>query len=153
MVNMNLVGRCGIYCGSCIIYRAFKDSAKLRESIARDNECSPEDVKCGGCQTAALDGWGMDKEWGRNCAIVKCVDGKGIDFCYECDDYPRCEKFSRIAESYLKKGEDLVENLAKIKSGKVEEWLKEEDARWRCPECDGPISIHLSECHICGKNL
>lgn len=153
MVNMNLVGRCGIYCGSCITYRAFKDSEKLRESIARDNECSPEDVKCGGCQTLSLDGWNMDQEWGRHCKIVKCLEDKGWDFCYECDIYPECEKFQKLAKTYLEHGEDLMNNLDRIKAGEEEEWLKEEEANWRCSKCSSPTSIHLEECHICGAKI
>ena len=33
MVNKNLVGRCGLYCGFCLIYRAGKDSEKLRRAV------------------------------------------------------------------------------------------------------------------------
>jgi|GEM_PF-5718436 hypothetical protein len=28
MANRDLVGRCGLYCGACIIYRAYVDSAE-----------------------------------------------------------------------------------------------------------------------------
>jgi len=47
MVNRNLVGRCGIYCGSCIIYRAYKDSEQLRQRVAERTIVNPEksDVK------------------------------------------------------------------------------------------------------------
>jgi len=150
MVNRNFVGRCGLYCGACIIYRAYKDSAELRESIARDYRRSPEDVRCEGCQTVTLDGWDMDQEWGKNCLIVRCLNEKGLNFCYQCDTYPECEKFRGIAESCLKRGENLMENLEKIKAGKVEEWLEEEDKKWRCEKCGKPISMHLTECRWCG---
>jgi len=35
LVDKNLVGRCGLYCGSCLIYRAYKDSEQLRQKIAK----------------------------------------------------------------------------------------------------------------------
>jgi len=54
MVDRNLVGRCGLYCGACIIYRAHKDSAKLRESFARDYRHSPEDVRSKAVKQSAL---------------------------------------------------------------------------------------------------
>ena len=82
-----------------------------------------------------------------------CLEAKGLNFCYECDTYPNCEKFHRVADYALKRGENLVENLAKIKAGKVEEWLEEEDRKWRCPKCDKPISLYLDECHWCGAKL
>ncbi|MCK4247085.1 MAG: DUF3795 domain-containing protein, partial [Methanomicrobia archaeon] len=50
MINENLVGRCGLYCGACIIYRAYKDSEELRRIIAKDNNCKPEEIRCEGCQ-------------------------------------------------------------------------------------------------------
>ena len=153
MVNRNLVGRCGLYCGACIIYRAHKDSVKLRESVARDYGRSREDVRCEGCQTVALDGWDMDQEWGRNCLIVRCLNGRGLDFCYQCDVYTECEKFRGISDSCLKHSEDLRENLKKIEAGKVEEWLEEDDEKWRCQSCGKPITMHLTECHWCGTVL
>jgi len=46
-----------------------------------------------------------------------------------------------------------MENLKKIETGKVEEWLEEEDKKWRCRGCGKPVSMHLTECHWCGKQL
>lgn len=66
MVNRNLVGRCGLYCGACIIYRAGKDSERLRRIIAEQKNCEPEDIRCEGCQTVLADGLDS-KERGKNC--------------------------------------------------------------------------------------
>lgn len=154
LVNKNLTGRCGLYCGACIIYRAYKDSEQLQKRIAeertaRGEDCKPEEIRCEGCQTVLVDGWNS-KEWGRNCKIVKCLQGKKLDFCYECDTYPECKKFLVVSDSCLKHGESLTENLSRIEAGKVEEWLEEEDEKWRCQKCGNPISMHLGECHWCG---
>ena len=152
LVNRNLVGRCGIYCGSCIIYRAYKDSEQLRKRVAERENCKPEDVRCEGCQTVLTNGW-ESKEWGKNCKIVNCLEAKGLEFCYECDVYPGCEKFRGLADHSLKYGESLTDNLKKIKLGQVEEWLEEEAKKWRCQKCGKPVSRHLTECHWCGANL
>lgn len=154
MVNENLVGRCGLYCGSCIIYRAYKDSSRLRRLVAEKENCSPEIVRCEGCQTVLTNGWEGDHEWGRHCRIVKCLEEKELDFCYQCDLYPDCEKFSELGETATKlEVEDLMDNLEKIKAGKVAEWLEEEDAKWRCHQCGKPVTRHLQECHWCGAKL
>ncbi len=151
MVNKNLVGRCGLYCGACIIYRAYKDSEKLRQTIAEREGCKPKDIRCEGCQTVLVNGWDVKgQEWGRNCKIIKCLENRKLRFCYECSVYPKCEKFWEIAGSCLKHGENLEENLAEIKSGRIEEWLKEKDRKWRCKKCNKPIAMHLTECHWCG---
>lgn len=153
-MNRNLVGRCGLYCGSCIIYRAYKDSGEFRRRIAERENCKPEEIRCEGCQTVLTNGWNIEREeWGRNCKIVKCLESRGLDFCYECNIYPQCGKFREISESCLKHGEDLTENLNRIKAGKVEEWLEEEDKKWRCRKCGKPITMHLTECHWCGTEL
>jgi len=153
LVSKNLVGRCGIYCGSCIIYGAYKDSEQLRKRVAERENCKPEDVRCEGCQTVLTNGW-ESKEWGKNCKIVNCLEAKGLEFCFECDVYPKCERFRDLAGHCLEKHrEDLVNNLKKIETGEVEEWLEGEDKKWRCQKCGKPISRHLTECHWCGTKL
>jgi len=152
MDNKNLVGRCGLYCGACIIYRAGKDSEKLRRTIAEREKCKPEDIRCEGCQTVLVDGWNS-KEWGKNCNIVKCLNARGLNFCCECNAYLNCEKFRYLADSCLKHDENLMENLDKIKAGKVDEWLEEKNKRWRCKSCGKPIAMHLTECHWCEAKI
>ena len=152
LVNRNFVGRCGLYCGACLVYRAYKDSEQLRQKIAEEEKCESDEIRCEGCQTVLTDGW-ESKEWGKNCKIVACLEAKGLHFCYECDTYPECEKFHGIADYLLKRGENLMENLEKIKAGKVEEWLEEEDGKWRCWKCGKSISAYLDECHWCGAKV
>jgi len=154
LVNKNLVGRCGLYCGACIIYRAYKDSEKLRRIVAEKENCRHEQIRCEGCQTVLANGWDVEgQEWGKNCRIVMCLEAKRMDFCYECDEYPNCKKFHLIADSCSKYGENLIENLNKIKAGRAEEWLEEEERKWRCQKCGKPISMHLTQCHWCDVNI
>jgi hypothetical protein len=56
MVEKNLVGGCGLYCGTCEVYRAYKDSKALRRQLARKHNCSPDAVRCESCQ--AIDVYG-----------------------------------------------------------------------------------------------
>lgn len=149
MGNKNLVGRCGLYCGSCLVYRAYKDSAELRRKIAQEEKCQPEDVRCEGCQTVLTDGWNS-KEWGKNCRIVACLESKELQFCYECAAFPDCDKFHGIADYLLQRGENLIENLRQIQAGKSGEWLEKEEQKWRCKACRKPISAYLDTCHWCG---
>lgn len=152
MVNTNLVGRCGLFCGTCGIYRAYKDSGEYRQRLANFFKCPPEKVRCEGCQALTPECWGND------CKIVKCLNSKGFKFCYECLDYVErtCEKFEEFSEAYLKEdGVDLRDNLARIKAGKVEEWLKESEEKFRCPHCGKPLSTGAfrKKCYHCNENL
>jgi len=153
MREKNLAGRCGHYCGSCIIYRAYQDSDELREEIAKRNKCDPEDVRCDGCQNVLDGGWDGDDQWGKNCDMIHCLESRDIMYCYECKDYRRCQRFSKWYITNLEKGEDLKENLRRIKIGEIEDWLKEEKERWTCDSCTKPISISLEKCHWCGEKI
>jgi len=98
-----LVGRCGLYCGACGIYRAYKDDGELLKNILRCFKCPPEKVRCEGCMALTSQCWGND------CGIVQCLKIKGLDFCYECREYESmsCEKFEKLAKSYLSSGVNL----------------------------------------------
>jgi hypothetical protein len=152
MVDRNLVGRCGLYCGACVIYRAYRDGGEYRQRLASAFECPPEKVRCEGCQALTQECWGND------CKIVKCLNVKGLQFCYECPDYERhtCEKFEKFSEDYLKEDDvDLRANLARIKAGDVDEWLKESKERFRCSYCGKPLPTNSlrKKCYHCGKEL
>jgi len=155
MVNKNLIGRYGLYCGVCEVYRAYKDSRKLQEELAKKHNCLPEEVRCEGCQALGVYGWSYDKEWGTNCKILKCLNGKKQKVCYECAEYDSCERFDKFAEICLGIGLDLRKNLKMIQEGRTEEWLSEQDKKWRCPKCGKPIivSYDFKECHWCGNKL
>ena len=149
MPDRALVGRCGLYCGACGIYRAYKDGGVIRERIAGSFNIQSEQVRCDGCQALSPGCWGYD------CEIVQCLSTKGFSFCYQCEDYAsrRCEKFENLARRYAERGMDLRTNLARIAAGEVEEWLAEQEERWRCPACGQPISCHEDHCHHCGAPL
>jgi hypothetical protein len=153
MANKNLIGRCGLYCGTCRIYRAYMDSEKLQKELAEEFKCSFEEIKCGGCQKLNEVGWDKEKYWGSNCKIVKCLNKKELNFCYECNEYCTCKKFDKFYNICLKIGINLRENLAMIKSGNSDELLEREMERWKCPRCSKPISVDLKYCHWCGNIL
>jgi len=153
--NLNLIGRCGLYCGICAIYRAYKDSKELQGKLAKSYECLPEKVRCEGCQALDIYGWTHEKEWGSNCKILKCLNIKGLGFCYECFYYDTCQKHAELDKEYSRLGMYLRANLQMIQEGKAVEWLLEQDKRWRCPKCSNPIivSSDFKDCHWCGNKL
>ncbi|UCE36450.1 MAG: DUF3795 domain-containing protein [Thermoplasmata archaeon] len=153
MLNKNLIGRCGLYCGTCRIYRAYMDSEKLQKEFAKEFKCSPEEVFCEGCQKLDDRGWDKEKYWGSNCKIVKCLNKKRLDFCYECNEYDTCKKFDKFHSICLKIGINLRDNLVMIKNGNIDEWMELEIERWKCPNCGKPISVDLKNCHWCGNKL
>jgi hypothetical protein len=96
--------------------------------------------------------------WGNDCKIIKCLNEKELKFCYECKEFEShtCESFEKFSKDYLTDdGVDLRANLAKIKAGNVDEWVKESEERFRCPHCGKPLptSSFRTKCYHCDKKI
>ena len=95
---------CGDDCSICPRYTATQggDIAGLRKAAeiwyamgVRDVIKSPEDMFCHGCLTIAKCTYG----------IRECAQGKGVDNCGRCDDYP-CDRVQQAFEKT--KGYELI---------------------------------------------
>jgi hypothetical protein len=85
MINKNLVGRCGHYCGACSIYRACEDGGELLEVMRKS--CPPDrNLHCRGCQTVDETCWPYNHS-----KIHEYLNGKGLKFCYECDEFEKVD--------------------------------------------------------------
>jgi hypothetical protein len=149
MVDESLVGKCGLYCGACSIFRAERDNQEWRERIAAKNNCSLEQVRCNGCGSLGSDCWGNE------CKIVLCTRDKGINFCFECQEYENdiCNKLNNLANNYLENGVNLRDNLKNIQDGRAEEWLEESRKKFTCKSCGNPIAVWNTNCHHCGVEI
>ncbi|MGB9714110.1 MAG: DUF3795 domain-containing protein [Candidatus Bathyarchaeales archaeon] len=152
MTNKSVVGRCGLYCGACSVYRAYKDDGEYLARLAQHYGCPPEKVRCEGCMALTPECWGY------GCKIVQCLMDRSLEFCYQCSEYENetCEKFEKLARHYLEDhGVDLRANLRRIRKGETEEWLIESEEKYRCPACGKPLSIIAmkSKCYHCGADL
>nr|MDO8132918.1 DUF3795 domain-containing protein [Candidatus Njordarchaeum guaymaensis] len=151
MVDRRLVGKCGLYCGACPIFRAHNDGGEYLRKVAKHFECPPEKVRCYGCMTLKPDCWGYD------CKIVQCLRNRGMKFCYQCDEYKddSCERFGQHAADYAEDGVNLRANLERIKNGETNTWLTENGEKYRCPTCRKPLSLTAitRKCYDCGKDL
>ncbi|MCK4445248.1 MAG: DUF3795 domain-containing protein [Thermoplasmata archaeon] len=147
MADLALIGRCGLFCGACGIYRAYRDGGKLLDKVVKSFDCSPQLVRCEGCQDLTEDCWGNE------CKVVKCLRKNRLEFCHECDDLEKCKIFSDLSQEYKEIGVDLILNMDRIKRGEAVMWLEKEDKKWRCGSCGKPISYHMEECHQCGAIL
>lgn len=148
-MDTNLIGKCGLYCGACFIYRAERDDQALRKQIADHYKCKEAEVRCHGC------GGLSESCWGNGCKIVICVGAKGFKTCYECENFhnDKCDKFHPLYQSYRAYGVDLKTNLKRINSGDAEAWLADSEARFRCSACGHPIHVGAKACPECGKEL
>ncbi|MFP4459715.1 MAG: DUF3795 domain-containing protein [Candidatus Zixiibacteriota bacterium] len=64
------------------------------------------------------------------CKIKKCIKAKGIDGCWQCDDYKVCEKLDLIKAIH---GIAHIENLNKIKNKGIEKLLEDKPLWFKSP--------------------
>jgi hypothetical protein len=150
MVDEHLVGRCGLYCGACGIYRAYRDGGEYLKRLSDRFKCPPEKVRCEGCQVLTPDCWGHD------CEIVRCLNNSGYQFCHECPSYEQrsCEKYERLARGYREEDRvDIRGSLERIRSGGLEGWLLESKERFRCPNCGRPLPTGSKRCYHCNREF
>jgi len=81
-----------------------------------------QDKPCKGCRFGG--GW----SWWPDCPVRDCVLQKGLDFCYQCKDFP-CLKLQE--EPLLDRKREMIEINDKIKAIGIENWMKLLQERYR----------------------
>lgn len=93
-----MIAVCGLDCGGCDIRLATNDPKVAQQIVdwfkkERNEEVKIKDVRCLGCRGDRT------RHWSADCWILQCcVDTKGLEFCYECDEFP-CEKLEQWAKT------------------------------------------------------
>lgn len=150
MSNYNYDSYCGIYCGACSILMAFKTGYKDKFASYWNDELNHE-IKCQGCKTDTI-----FENCGKVCKIRKCAINRNMEHCIDCDDYP-CNFYNEwLNYSTIFKLPHLKpapNNLTTIKNVGVDQWLSEQDKKWKCSECQTSFSWFTINCTICGKDL
>ncbi len=99
----NMVAPCGLYCGRCAVYLA-KDDPAIMEFLVSTG-LNRDKLPCQGCrqQEGKCIGVGMTKETWPNgpatgpCETYICSIKHGVDFCFECQEYP-CTKLQPCSD-------------------------------------------------------
>jgi len=113
-----LVALCGIDCGICELNMC-KDNSELLAYLA--SKGIPKDkLPCAGCRDIK----GHCPVIGVPCATYTCATEKGVDFCYDCGDFP-CTKLQPSADrADVLPHNTKVFNLCTIKRIGVEDFVK-----------------------------
>jgi hypothetical protein len=124
-----LIAPCGI---NCILCRAYIKE-KMKCPGCRDDS----KVKLITCVTCKI----------KNCGKLKIGDKK---FCFACSEYP-CDRIKHLDKRYRTKyGTSVIANLLFIKKNGINEFLKAENIKWKCPTCGERICMHKPHCVSCG---
>ncbi len=125
-------------CAICNAYLAYKNNLpKVRGKISHCKGCRPRNKQCAFLKKRCEDN-------------LKLLKGE-INFCFECDCFP-CYGLERLDNSYKQKYEmSMIENLLEIKNKGIQEFIKNQYRKYKCPECDGLMSVHNKKCFPCEK--
>ena len=151
---------CGLFCGACDILNCYQ--ASLETGIPPAWEDLPQrfrehlrqaEVICQGCKTDVL------FEGCKRCSIRACASGKNIEACNQCAEYPcpevtrRMEYISGPLKDALPHTKVMFRNINMLKEMGVEQWVKDQERRWRCPQCGAPFTWYQDTCTTCGLEL
>jgi len=112
---------CGLDCFNCPVYLAREDEG-LRTKISQRMGIPAEQASCQGCRNEK--GTIPFLNMNEPCSVYKCTEEKGIDFCYDCSDFP-CDHLHPYADkASLLPHNTKVFNLCLIKKMGLETWAE-----------------------------
>ena len=135
--NGDLIAYCGLYCGDCFSYQGkIADMARdLRKELRKAKfdrvaEGIPfkefqhyrECYEALGamvrlrCKNACRGGGGNPF-----CNMRKCCNKKGIDGCWQCDEFEKCENLASLMPIH---GDEHIKNLRKVRKSGVAKFLE-----------------------------
>jgi hypothetical protein len=133
MFDENLIAPCRMNCGICKAYLAYSHNIPRTKGVTHCTGCRPRNKQC-----AYLKGQGCQIRNGE------------IRYCSECADFP-CAHLRGIDNRYhTRYNYSFIENLVELKKIGADQFLKNQETRYKCPQCSGVISIHDSRCYNCG---
>jgi hypothetical protein len=131
-----LIAPCGMNCAICRAYLAYTHGIPRKKGKI---------TYCAGCLPR-----------GKNCYIkqgCKKLSKHQIQSCSECDTIP-CEKLAHLDKRYRERHNmSMVENLKLIKTKGLNEFLKNQQEKYTCPNCGDIICVHDAKCLACGYKI
>lgn len=120
-VDFKIVAPCGIDCFNCEMYEKNVTDA-FQTRLAGSLNVAKEEITCKGCidgnQCLLLD------LRGETCKTLSCVKEKGVNYCFECDNFP-CENLMPIADKASIYPQNFkLYNLCMMKKLGVQGWLE-----------------------------
>ncbi len=153
-INREFLSPCGLYCGVCAILIAHRDNnTKFKERLVKlyqgglgkgtlpgSQGLTVDDIKCDGCLS------GNRFMHCQQCEIRACAQAKGYAGCHECADFP-CPHIDNFSMTVGKKV--ILRSIPYIRQAGVEQWARDEEARYLCPNCGNRLFRGAGRCNQC----
>jgi hypothetical protein len=148
-INPKLICPCGNYCGVCGVFIAARDNnEKFKEALVGvfkgtlpgAENITAKDIQCDGCLSE------NPFYYCRSCPIRDCTKARGYEGCHQCGQFP-CQF---IEEFPMKVGKKVVlRAIPYWREVGTEEWVRSEEARYRCPQCGQSLFRGAKRCNRC----
>ena len=157
--NEHLAAACGTYCGACPAYIArHSDDEIIKMRLQKRSSSGPPGAQKGIPDPGWMDGplcdgclsGGHIALHCQRCAMKVCTAGKqNVTRCSDWKELP-CQRVTNMINTGLLHRAEYLPNLKKLREMGVQEWVRYEEERWRCPQCGLPMSWYDAECTGCG---
>ena len=116
----SLTAPCGLDCFNCEIYEE-NITEEMKVQFALKIQKNPEEIACRGCRLQ-----NGCRHFGQPCETLKCIEDKGLEFCFECEEFP-CVKLQPAKDGSERYPHNYkLFNLCRMKAVGVEKWAEEE---------------------------
>ena len=114
-----LTAPCGLACFNCQYFEE-NITDQIRQAISKVRNIPIEETGCKGCREEA----GDCKYVEYDCKTWKCVQEKGVTYCFECDEFP-CGLLAPSAKGANFPHNMKVYNLCRMKLIGIDAWIEE----------------------------
>ena len=149
----NLVGICGLYCGTCPSYLAYQENdIEELERTSQRLGIPVEEVRCDGCLSDRVTRHCRDCRHG----FRHCAEEKKVTWCFQCSDSP-CQRLRDFLDVHIVNDishhANLIDELLYIKEHGIEQWVEEQEKKGRCPQCGKRLYWFTRQCPICNIKI
>ena len=121
MDYLKMTAPCGLDCFNCPMCLA-RDNESLKTALAKKLNIPVDKVTCEGCRSER--GSPPCHDLGGPCQVYRCIEQRGIDFCFECPEFP-CDYLHPYADRVMEVPHNTkMFNLCLIKKMGLEAWAK-----------------------------
>lgn len=130
MISDKMLAPCGVNCLFC--------SAHLSKKNACPGCRVPEEL--------------ITRKSCRNCKKKQCVLDKGLQWCFQCSEFP-CAKIVGLNKRYIKNYDiNLIQNGLDANKD-MDLFLQTQKNIFTCKKCSGIIDQHYKKCSDCGRSF
>ena len=148
-----LIGICGLYCGTCPSYLAWKENdTEELEKRAAELKYSLEELCCNGCLSDNV------MPLCEQCphGFRDCAEEHKVTWCFECAEFP-CSRLEDFKDVHVVHGishhETVIEELQYMKQFGTKAWLEKMQRENSCPKCSKMLYWYRRDCPRCGTSV